>query len=849
MKVSLNWLKEFTKIELSIDDLVEKIGSQLGAIEQVNNLSEQYKGIIVAKVIDSQPHPNAEKLHVCKIDDGNKVKDVDRDENGFIQVICGASNVRENLTVVFIPPGATVPDTFNREPLVISVREIRGIKSNGMLASYRELALSNDHEGIVELDSDDAKPGDDFASKFNLNDYIINIENKMFTHRPDCFGHIGIAREITGIYHQSFTSPEWYLQPSQLSVEKGEDLPLNVENKLPDLVPRFMVVALTVKDNGSSPIWLQSCLSRIGVRPVNTIVDITNYMMCATGQPLHAYDYDKLRNQDEDNSNIANLIVRSPKDGEQIIALNGKTYLPSQQAIGIASATKLVGIGGVIGGAETEVDETTKRIVLECANFDMNSIRRTAMDNGIFTDAVMCYTKGQSPLQNNRVLNETINMFGRLLDAKLCSKIIDLVSPNVPIEADTIHPPQIINLELINQRLGLELSKSDAINLLRNVEFAINELEDKTFQVTTPFWRTDIEITEDIIEEIGRLWGYDSLPLILPKRDLKPVTINSLLHTKSSIRNLLSAAGANELLTYSFVHGNLMKKVGQDTERAFQLQNAISPDLQYYRLSILPGLLEKVYPNIRAGNKEFVIFELNPVHTNKLIDNTDNLPIECQHLGLIVTADNKYADLNYHGAAYYQAKKYLQYLLDSFNIKVSFEKLVPSNQDLTSITDTQSLFEPSRSAVIKSDENETIGVVGEFKNSVRNNLKLPNYIAGFEIDISRLSNIQARQVVYRSLSRFPSIQHDICLRVADTVAYAEVYEAINTALVNNQDSSLWYEVTPVDIYQSSDKGDVKQITFHITIGSYQRTLTENVAETILDDIAKAANQACGAQRI
>ena len=742
-----------------------------------------------------------------------------------------------------------MPDTFNREPLVISVREIRGIKSNGMLASYRELALSSDHEGIVEVDANDTKPGDDFASNFKLNDYIINIENKMFTHRPDCFGHIGIAREITGIYHQSFISPEWYQQPSQLSVEHIEDLPLNVENKLPDLVPRFMAVALTVKENGPSPIWLQSYLSRIGVRPVNTIVDITNYMMCATGQPLHAYDYDKLSNQDGDKDNVVNLIVRSPKNGEQIIALNGKTYLLSQQAIGIASATKLVGIGGVIGGAETEVDATTKHIVLECANFDMNSIRRTAMDNGIFTDAVMCYTKGQSPLQNNRVLNETINMFGRLLDAKLCSKVIDLVSPGVPIEADTMHPLQTINLDTINQLLGLELSKSDVINLLQNVEFTINDLEDKTFQVTAPFWRTDIEITEDLIEEIGRLWGYNNLPLILPKRDLRPVAINSLLHTKSTIRHLLSAAGANEFLTYSFIHGNLMKKVGQDTERAYQLQNAISPDLQYYRLSILPSLLEKVYPNIRAGNKEFVIFELNPVHTNKLIDNTDNLPIECQNLGLVVVADNKFAALNYHGAAYYQAKKYLQYLLDLFDIKVNFEKLALNKQDLTSITDIQMPFEPSRSAVIKSGDSEIIGVVGEFKNTVRNNLKLPNYIAGFEIDISRLSEIQARQVVYRSLSRFPSIQHDICLRVANTVAYTEVYEAINSALTNNLDDSLWYEVTPVDIYQSLDNGEIKQIAFHITIGSYQRTLTEDVAETILDNIAKTANQACGAKRI
>jgi phenylalanyl-tRNA synthetase beta chain len=292
-----------------------------------------------------------------------------------------------------------------------------------------------------------------------------------------------------------------------------------------------------------------------------------------------------------------------------------------------------------------------------------------------------------------------------------------------------------------------------------------------------------------------------------------------------------------------------MKKVGQDIDRAYQLQNAISPKLQYYRLSLLPSLLEKVYPNIRAGSKEFAIFEINPVHTNKLTDSTNNLPIENQHLGFVVTADDKFAVINYHGAAYFQAKKYLQYLLDAFGIKVSFEKLPYDNPNLALITDALTPFDTSRSAVIQTANGAVMGIIGEFKNIVKTNLKLPNFIAGFEIDISRLSEIQARQVAYRSLSRFPSIQHDICLRVANTVAYAELYAAIISALTNNQDASLWHEIVPVDIYQSPGNGEVKQITFHITIGSYQRTLTDNVAEAILADITKVTSETCGAKRI
>ncbi|HUD07994.1 MAG TPA: phenylalanine--tRNA ligase subunit beta [Candidatus Saccharimonadales bacterium] len=848
MKVSLNWLKEFADINLPVGDLTQKITTQLGAVEQVTDLGKQYEGIIIAKVIDSQPHPNADKLHICKIDDGNKIQTIERDDNGYIQVVCGASNVRKDLLSVFLPPGTVVPDTAAHDPLTVEVREIRGEKSHGMLASYRELAISNDHNGIVELSPEDGKPGDNFADTFKLNDHIIDLENKMFTHRPDCFGHLGIAREIAGICHQPFSSPEWYAQPAQLSAEKDAELPLAVENQLPELVPRFMAVALTVKENGPSPIWLQSYLSRVGIRPVNTIVDITNYMMLVSAQPLHAYDYDKLKSQDGDKAGVASLIVRSPKSEEKITALNGKTYTPRESAIGIASATKLVGIGGVIGGAETEVDNSTKHIVLECANFDMYSIRRTAMENGIFTDAVVRYAKGQSPLQNSRVLNETIIMLGRLVEAKVSSKIIDLASPGVPLEADTMHPPLTITIEAVKRLLGLELGEADIVSLLKNVEFKVIKEGDNNIRVTAPFWRTDIEIAEDVIEEIGRLWSYDALPLVLPKRDLKPAMVDPLLDTKSTIRKLLSAAGANELLTYSFVHGKLMEKIGQDSGRAYQLQNALSPELQYYRLSLLPSLLEKVYPNIRAGHKEFAIFEINPVHTTSQTDSETNLPVENQRLGLVFAADNKFAKDNYRGAAYYQAKKYLEYLFDAYRLKATFEKFPSDCADFGVFSDASAVFEPTRSAVIRVDDAIT-GLVGEFKSSARMNLKLPKFIAGFEIDILALSKIQARQTAYQTLSRFPSVQQDICLRVAFAVAYSDLYSVITKTLADNPDDSLWYEVLPVDIYQAESNKDTKQITFHITIGSYQRTLTDSVAESLLGDITAAAASACGAAQV
>ena len=291
MKVSLKTVRQFTNVDIGVEELVEKINQQLGAVEEVIDLGSRYQGAVIARVVKCTKHPDADKLSVCEIDAGTG-------EN--IQVVCGAPNVREDLWVVWLQPGATVPATANdKEPFVLGARELRGVVSNGMLASAKELALGDDHNGIVELIEADLlngkalEAGASFAETFGLDDTIIDIENKMFTHRPDLFGQLGVAREIAGIQNQQFKSPDWYLETPQFA--ETTDLELEVVNEAADAVPRFMAVAMKDVVVRPSPLWLQCALVAMGGKPINNIVDVTNYVMLMTAQPTHAYDYDKLR--------------------------------------------------------------------------------------------------------------------------------------------------------------------------------------------------------------------------------------------------------------------------------------------------------------------------------------------------------------------------------------------------------------------------------------------------------------------------------------------------------------------------------------------------------------------------
>lgn len=842
MKVSLNtirWQGYSDAVALPLDELVAKIGAQIGAVEEVVDLGARYDSIWVAKVVSVADHPNADKLHICLIDDGQKTPGVTRDEKGLIQVVCGAPNVREGILVAWLPPGATVPESIGNEPFVLGARELRGVMSNGMLASAKELAIGDSHEGLLEIDpaleiwtpngNKNPSPGLEFKKLYGLEDEIIDIENKMFTHRPDCFGMLGVAREIAGVQGLSFKSPAWYLKAPIIA--GGSELSLSVKNELPKLVPRFMALALggiTVKP---SPIWLQSFLSRVGVKPINNVVDITNYMMLLTGQPLHAYDYDKVAARSE---NGAEIIVRHPADGEKIRLLNGKDLSPRAEAIMISASKELIGVGGVMGGADTEVDNDTKNIILECATFDMYSIRRTAMAHGLFTEAVTRYNKGQSPLQNDKVFAEAVKMLQELAGARPASKIIDQTS-NLP-ELTKV----TTSAQFINDRLGLSLGASEIAKILTNVEFTCTVKEEK-LEIVVPFWRTDIEIAEDIVEEVGRLVGFDTLPLALPKQEIKPSSKNKVLSMQAAVRQSLAKNGANEVLTYSFVHGDLLNKAGQKPEDSYKLTNAISPELQYYRQSITPSLLDKVYGNIRAGYDEFALFEIGKTH-NKIHGNgEDNLPGEIEMFALVFAA-NAEAAKNYEGSAFYYARAYLDALAGNLNIELEYKAI--SEDPGYPVTQA---FDHKRSAYVSTADGTFLGIVGEYKTNVLKNFKLPAFCAGFELGTLDVLKAAGQAVNrYQPISKYPKVSQDISLKLEKKIALGDLLSFLQSELNAKKPENTQARLAPIDIYQ---KDSDTHMAFRLTIASFERTLSAEEVNILLDSLAAAAKTSFAASRI
>ncbi len=846
MKISLNTIKRYGYDEIfksPIDELADKIGTQLGGLEKEPfYLGGLYEGILVVRVVSCEDHPDADRLHVCMIDDGGVANDVERNNEGLVQVVCGAPNVKAGMTVAWLPPGSTVPSSVGKDPFVLEARELRGVVSNGMLASPSELAITDNHDGLLEIVPEEvgpelSKPGTEFKRLYDLDDYILDIENKMFTHRPDCFGLLGVGREIAGIQGIKFTSPEWYSLKPKLPTPSTNDLKLNFNNELPEAVRRFVLLTMKNVNVKPSPVWLQSLLSRHGVRPINNVVDITNYYMILTGQPLHAYDYDKVSALSGGDG--ASIVVRNPRSGEKISLLNGKTIEPRSEAIMIATDKQLIGIGGIMGGSDTEVDDSTKNIILEVANFDMYSIRRTSMASGVFSDAVSRFNKGQSPLQNLTIAVKAAEELSLLSGAEMTGEIIDDNHvEQSSFDRQSLYVPVKITAAYINDRLGLELSQTDIKTLLNNVEFKV-DIDDRDLIVSAPFWRTDIELREDVVEEVGRLYGYDEVPLNLPTRDLTPTSKDPVLTIKAEIRDRLARSGANEALTYSFVHGNLLDKVGQAKDKAYALSNALSPDLQYYRMSLMPSLLDKVHANLKAGYDQFALFELGKTHGLEQPVDAEGLPAEYDITSLVVAANDK---LRQTGAAYYQARKFLTNLVGT---ELEFVTVGKAMQSFALVQP----YDLNRSALVSVKGGEFLGIIGEFKPNVARQLKLPKYCAGFEVDTVVLGNALKQRSKYVTIPRFPKVTQDITLKVPADLGYQELFDFVWSELAKVQPEHTLPVLSPIDIFQRPDDLEHKQISLRLSLASYDRTMTDNEVNQMLESVAVAAKAKFGAERL
>lgn len=846
MKVSLNQVKKYAGIELpETDELVGKINRQLGKVERVIDLAAKYRDVLIVKVVFAEKMADSDHLSVTKIDDGGVIKDIERDGDGYIQVVCGAPNVRSDMYAVWLPPHSVVPNTFgSNEPFTLESRKLRGVMSNGMLAATDELDFDNNHETILEVNPSEVTPsgvevkaGVKFASVFGLDDTVLDIENKMFTHRPDLFGQIGVAREIAAIVlgvdenseDTRYQNPDWYWQIPQFADASG--LELETFNEIVDKVPRLMFVAMNGVKVASSPLWLQCEIVAMGGKPINNVVDLTNYLMLLTAQPTHAYDYAKLHGH--------KIGTRMARDGETVKLLNGKQYKLTSDDIVVADGEVAVGLGGIMGGFDSEVDENTTNIVIEVATFDMYTVRKSSMRHGLFTDALTRFNKGQSPLQNSRVLAHLLALFSEIVGARQASAVYDQPGIDGRLDETTLHGKINLSTKFINSRLGVDLTSAQIASLLRRVNFAvIPDAENDDLQTyVAPYWRTDIELDEDIIEEVGRLYGFDKARRELPMRSAMPVTDNRWFALRKLIRKSLSAAGANEVLSYSFVHKRTLDNARQDSKLAFTIANALSPDLQYYRLSLLPSLLGMVRGNIRAGYDNFALFEVGKAHHKDEL--ADGLPIEFRRLASVYAAKNL-AD----GAAYYRAKEYLQTVVGDIagQLKLIYRPLADVSELTGNLQSMVAPFDPERSALCYYNDR-LLAVVGEFDSDVVARFKLPEYSAGFEVDLAVLEEAWAQRVsVYQELSRFPHLAQDLSLKLPINASYSDLTAEVEATIEQKmQSTDTRVAVSPRAIYRP-DAGGYRVITYHLDATSYSRTLTERDINKLVAYIVKRTAQ-------
>lgn len=814
MRISLNEIKKLVPAAAKVetDELVKLIGARLVEIEETIDLSEKYKNIFIVKVVECEPIPDTH-LHLCQIDTGSKK----------VQVVCGAPNVHAGMSAVWVAPGAIVPQTFGGENFMLDVRKLRGYESHGMLAGLDELDLGDDHSGIVEADPK-FEPGTPFAEAYDLNDIILDIENKSLTHRPDCFGLIGFAREVSGILDEPFHYDNYEawareharIMKEYLKIKSDAYIDVSVD---PAVCPSYHAFVFEYDVRPADRTRLNPddiFLAKFGMHRISPIVDMTNVIMLLTGQPLHAFDFDKFVKVG--GTKGAKIGVRLAKKGEKLVLLDDKEIELNERDIVVTSNDIPVALAGAMGGKSTEIDDTTSRIIVEMASFSLFNLRQTQMAHGIFSEAITRFTKGR-PVGELEIIRCLVVASFEKLGGKLVS-IGGETAPSVFDRGELKRDVVKITTDEINDLLGANYSTKEIIKTLTNVEFEV-EPDGEALIVTAPVWRTDIHIKEDIIEEIGRLRGFDNIPLDFPKRPFIGAEENPLLGLKSKIRDILSGrVAAHEILTYSFVSKKLQENALEDPEDSYKIVNSISPELQCFRQSLVPSLLEKVRDNQKAGYQDFAIYEFNQVTKKTFGLDEDKVPVLKNHLAFATTGD------------FYVARAALVALLQDLGIRTA--EFAPFDD----ATDAPYL-EPLHSACSVAG-----ATVGEIKAMVAKKFKLAGPVSVFELDLDELlESIPSVAKAMPKLSRFPSVERDLTLKVANDLAFAKIFEPILSIFKAND---LILELTPVSIYQK-EGAKTKNLTFHLRFMSDKRTIDGSEISDIMEQVQKSVKEAVGAE--
>ena len=796
MKVSYNWLKDFVDIDIPVEELAEKLSTSGFEVEEYSFQNEHLHDVYVGKITKIEKHPEADRLQICQVNVGDKK----------VQIITSATNVFE---------GAVVPVSLEGADLVNGVKikptNFRGVKSDGMFCSGEELGIDENYiegggvNGILILPND-MKIGAKIEDALMLNDVVLDIN--VTPNRPDCNSVIGIAREICAIYDKPFKDVDY----SYKTVGGNVNDHISVEVKT-EKCPRYMASYVKDLKLTRSPLWLRSRLFAVGIKPINTIVDITNYVLIEQGQPMHAFDYKHLAG--------SKIIVRDAKKDEKIAVLNGNTYTLNSDDMVIADSVKPVVIAGVIGGVNSCVEKDTTETIFECAVFDLKSVRLTSRKIGVMTDSSLRYSKGVYLSTPIKAIKRALNLVSTLNCGKIVDGIIDTCKqkevPERKIEA---------SMSKIDKILGVTIDRKRVLQILNSLGIK-SILNGDKLSCTLPYYREDVENENDLAEELIRIYGYDVYNNVEGGAfEHSSVTVGAFeprLVMENKMKNELVDNGFYETLNYSLYSPSAIEKLMINDERknVIKLANPISEDLSTVRTVMAHALLLDIHYNLSVGNKGLRFFETGRVYQPKSLPLTE-LPVENNRLSIAVCED---------GYDFFMLKNVIENLLISFPLEYKLER------------SKEPYLHSGVSADIIASDGKKVGWFGKVHKKVLKNYDISEDVYYAELDTDYLSKLPEKTYATKEISKFPIVERDIAVVTDEKVTNGELISAIKSACGKH-----FFECELFDVYRSESLGENnKSLAYKIRLVSDDKTLTADEINAIIKKVLKSLEFRFGAK--
>ncbi|MBL9139265.1 MAG: phenylalanine--tRNA ligase subunit beta [Verrucomicrobiales bacterium] len=821
MKTTLNWLKDYVAFDWSPEELTERL-TMLGLeVEGVDRRGGDFAGVVVAQVVTREKHPNADKLSVCRVNDGK----------GERQIVCGAQNFQAGDKVPMILPGSALPlKEGDKEPFVIKVGKIRGVESHGMMCSSEELGIDpvslglKKEDGLLILDPK-AAVGQPFAEYLGRGGADVVYDLEVTPNRPDFNSVIGIAREIAALTGNALKVPAATLPSGDGDIAQS----LAVRIDAPDLCPRYTARLIRGVKVGPSPGWLRDRLEKVGLRSINNVVDVTNFVMLETGQPLHAFDYRLIASGGEA---VPTIVVRRAVDGEKFVTLDGKEHILTSDHLLIADPVKAVALGGVMGGRNTEVSEQTTDILLETAYFKPSGIRKASKTLGLRTDASYRFERGVDPEATEQVSQRAAQLILELAGGRLVNGVIDAHPAPTEIRQITLRHDRV------NALLGLTLRPEEiecylASLGLRVVNRRPRPVDDAavaepiTFQV--PSYRVDLKREADLIEEVARLYGVDKIPSTTPRYAKGQHAFDTRYDELAEARRLLTGLGLNEAQGQTLVSKGSLR--GRSADSVVLLSNPLSGDMDALRPSLVPGLMDILRHNARRKNADIGLFEVGRVFVQQNGGVREGWRLAVALTGARSAGFWSGADRD-AGVDLMDLKGLLEEFLEHFGLR--------------GLTWTRREGDAGwyvESAAIQLGGKVPLGELGQVQPRVAKSYDLrgPVYVA--ELDLDALLAKRNTSRGYRALPAFPAIRRDIAMWVAESITHDAVMQAVRQAKAANLEA-----VEIFDVFRGKNVPEgQKSVAYALIYRSAERTLTDAEVNAAHEKVVAHLKQSVGAQ--